>query len=176
MLRMLFFFMGVPMMIMSFFHAYDALPFASDYNVLIDGKTIELTVDEKEQLRTQVELLLEKSHTMPAFGVVTQDIYQESIKDGFYVSIKFDNIVTINELPFDELVFGVNKGHSGFNLLRGIDGVFEGRCIYISLEDGNMDELYNFVTNLSQAKETAISQPSQAESQPEEQIEEKISD
>jgi len=169
MLRMLFFFMGVPLMIMSFFETIDVMPYASDYTVMVDGKQIELTIDQKADLREKVESLFGNCHTMPAFGVVTPKIYEEQTKDGIYVSIKFDQTFCVNELPFDELVFNVNKDFMGFNLIRGNKGVYQGRCIYMSVVDGNMDDLYNFITGIS-GKPEIETQPSQEENVQEEKV------
>ncbi len=181
--RILFFFMGVPMMIMSLFEAVDVLPYSANYDVMVDGKTIEMTIDQKEELKTKVEELFANCHTMPAFGVVTPEIFQEQTKNGIYVSIKFDQTYMLNELPFDELVFGVGKDFYGFNLMRGNKGVFDGRCVYLSVIDGNMDELYNYLSSMV----SPIEAPSEGESVTEEMtkseevfktenMEEKISD
>lgn len=175
--RMLFFFMGVPMMIMSLFEAIDVLPYATDFNVLVDGKQIEMTVEQKTDLKGQVEKLFENCHTMPAFGVVTPKIYEEQIKDGIFVSIKFDQTYMLNELPFDELVFGVGKDFYGFNLMRGNKGVFDGRCVYMSVVDGNMDELYNSLSALTSGEEESNEiEQGEIVTKGEEGEEEKISD
>ena len=149
MLKMLFFFMGVPLMIMSFFETIDVLPYATDFNVMVGGKEIEISMEQKADL-------------------------QEQIKEGYYISIKFDQTYCVNELPFDELVFEVQKDFSGFNLLRGNKGVFQGRCIYMSIVDGNMDELFNLVKDIAGEVKVEIEQPS--ESPVEAVKEEKISD
>lgn len=146
--RMLFFFMGVPMMIMSFFSAIEVLSYATDYQVMIDGKTVEISLEEKEILKQKVEDLFENSHTMPAFGVILPEMYDEAVQEGMYVSIKFDGVYSVNELPFDELVFGVNKGDTGFNLMRGNKGVFQGRCIYLDLIDKDQTDLFEFLQTL----------------------------
>ena len=174
MLKMLFIFMGVPLMIMSFFETIDVLPYATDFNVMVGGKEIEISMEQKADLQEEIEKLFGNCHTMPAFGVVTPEIYQEQIKEGYYISIKFDQTYCVNELPFDELVFEVQKDFSGFNLLRGNKGVFQGRCIYMSIVDGNMDELFNLVKDIAGEGKVEIEQPS--ESPVEAVKEEKISD
>lgn len=57
-------------------------------------------------------------------------------------------MMEVNELPFDELVFDVQSDFRGFNLMRGINGVFEGRCIYIRLIDKDMSELVNTIQQI----------------------------
>lgn len=153
MMRFLFFFMGVPMIIMSFFEAVDVLPYVSQYNLLVNGNVVELSQEETEQLQQQVEKLFENSHTMPAFGVVTDEIFHEDVQNGYFVSMKFQTPIKINELPFDELVFKIGRDFHGFNLMRGNHGIFQGRCIYIDLQERTMEELYDFVEGLESVKE-----------------------
>lgn len=153
MMRFLFFFMGVPMIIMSFFEAVDVLPYVSQYNLLVNGNVVELSQEETEQLQQQVEKLFENSHTMPAFGVVTDEIFHEDVQNGYFVSMKFQTPIKINELPFDELVFKIGRDFHGFNLMRGNHGIFQGRCIYIDLQERTMEELYDFVEGLERVKE-----------------------
>ncbi len=153
MMRFLFFFMGVPMIIMSFFEAVDVLPYVSQYNLLVNGNVVELSQEETEQLQQQVEKLFENSHTMPAFGVVTDEIFHEDVQNGYFVSMKFQTPIKINELPFEELVFKIGRDFHGFNLMRGNHGIFQGRCIYIDLQERTMEELYDFVEGLESVKE-----------------------
>lgn len=158
MMRILFFFMGVPMMIMSFFEAIDVLPLVTNYNLFVNGNVVELTETEMQGLQEQVQKMFEGSHTMPAFGVVTNDIYQEDIKSGYFISMKFDCPIQINDLPFDELVFRVEKDFHGFNLMRGMNGIFQGRCIYIDLQERTMEELYDYIESLESVKNLNIYQ------------------
>lgn len=141
------------MIIMSFFEAVDVLPYVSQYNLLVNGNVVELSQEETEQLQQQVEKLFENSHTMPAFGVVTDEIFHEDVQNGYFVSMKFQTPIKINELPFDELVFKIGRDFHGFNLMRGNHGIFQGRCIYIDLQERTMEELYDFVEGLESVKE-----------------------
>lgn len=159
MMRILFFFMGVPMMIMSFFEVIDVLPYVTSYNLMVDGKVVELSETEEQGLQEQVLSLFEDSHTMPAFGVVFNDMYQEDIKNGYFVSLKFDSPIQINNLPFDELVFKVDKDFHGFNLMRGENGIFQGRCIYIDLQDKTMANLFEYIENLDSIKSISLDEP-----------------
>lgn len=140
------------MMVMSFFEAIDALPFVAKIDLISDGQVLELTQDQQDSLRIQVEKLFENSLTMPAYGVVRDQDYKEEIKKGDYVSLKFNQMIEVNDLPFDELVFDVKSDFQGFNLMRGINGVFEGRCIYIRLVDKDMSELANTIQQIKGQK------------------------
>lgn len=170
MMRILFFFMGVPMMIMSFFEAIDVLPYVTNYNLMVDGKVVELSETEMQGLQEQVVSLFEGSRTMPAFGVVSNDMYQEDVKNGYFVSLKFDCPIQINDLPFDELVFKVDKDFQGFNLMRGMNGIFQGRCIYIDLQDHNMTNIFEYIDNLESVKNISIDEPVEDISDEAEQI------
>ena len=164
--RIFFFFMGVPMMIMSLFEAIDVLPLVQNFDVTLDGQAVELSVEQEQQLKRQVENLFSNCRTMPAFAVVTPEMFEEQTKDGIYVSLKFDQEYKLNDLPFDELVFEVKKDCYGFNLLRGNKGVFNGRCVYLAIDDGTMDDLYDFlagVTSKQNSVESSVQESTQEE-------------
>lgn len=161
--RILFFFLGVPMMIMSFFEAVDVLPHVDASSLIINGNVVELTEDEQQNLMQQVFDMFENSHTMPAFGVIFDDMYQEEIQSGVFVSLKFPHVFEVNGLPFDELVFKVEPTFQGFNLMRGMKGVFQGRCIYIDLQDKTMQELYDYINSLESVKQIVVEGNSELE-------------
>ncbi len=147
-MKFLFFFMGIPLMIMSFFEAIDVLPYVAQTNLIVDGNTIELSQEQQDQLFVQIEQLFEGSKTMPAFGVTTPEMFAEDLKSGNFVSMKFDGLFEVNGLPFDELVFKVDKDYHAFNLIRGNNGVYNGRCIYIDLDEKDMSEFDQFIQTL----------------------------
>lgn len=141
------------MMIMSFFETVDVLPYVQSADLLVNGNDVVLTEDEQAQLRQQVIDLFEDSHTMPAFGVMFDEQFHEVVKDGTFVSLKFGRIMEVNELSFDELVFQVSPDFYGFNLFRGMHGIFEGRCIYIDLNGKTMQEFSDFINTLPAVKD-----------------------
>ncbi|MGN1201597.1 MAG: hypothetical protein ACI4R8_05045 [Candidatus Caccovivens sp.] len=146
------------MMIMSFFEAIDVLPYVESANIIYDGHVIELTQEEQSDLLENVNTMFEKSRTMPAFGVVFDDMYREIVQDGHFISLKFPQIIEVNGLPFDELVFKVEPESQGFNLMRGMKGIFQGRCIYIDLQDITMNDLYQKIINLDSVKNFDLNQ------------------
>lgn len=152
-MKFLFFIMGLPVMIMSFFEAVDVVPYASESSLLIDGKEIVLTQEQNQDLLNEVEKLFQSGHTVPAFGVVFDEMYKDEIKEGQFVKLKFSNVFEINGLPFDELVFKICPDYHGFNLMRGMNGVFQGRCIYIDLHENTMEDFCRFVNSLDCVKE-----------------------
>ncbi len=139
-------------MILSFFETTDVLPYVTSTSLLVDGQIIEMTQDEQQTLQAQVESLFEGARTMPAFGVIFEDMYKDEIKSGTFISLRFPQIVEVNGLPFDELVFKVETDWTGVNLYRGINGEFNGRCIYLDF-DKNMKDLNDFIRNLESVKQ-----------------------
>lgn len=135
-------------MIMSFFQAVDVMPFVQDVDLIVNGNEIVLTEEEQTTLKEQVSTLFENGRVMPAFGVITPQMYEEQIQDGIFVSLKFDKVLELNGLPFDELVFKVQEDFQGFNLARGMNGVFQGRCVYIDLNGQNMQELSSYINSI----------------------------
>lgn len=146
--KFLFFFMGVPMILMSFFEAVDVLPYVQQVSLMVDGKEIVLTQEEQTKLQEQVNLMFENSRTMPAFGVMTEDMFKEHIQSGVFVSMKFAQVLEVNGLPFDELVFKVNPTAQGVDLIRGEKGVFQGRCIHLDLNE-NMQNMHNVIEEIN---------------------------
>lgn len=160
-MRFLFFVFGVPMMILSFFQVSDALPYVESTNLYMNGQEVSLSQNQQEDLKMQLDKLFEGSHTMPALAVVFGNDFQESLKEGSFVSLKFGQEVQINDLPFDELFFKVSPDAYGFNLFRGNHGVVQGRCIYVDLNGKTMQEFSDYVSTL-----IGESDPSQPEIQP----------
>lgn len=164
-MKFLFFFLGVPMMIMSFFQAADVLPYVQEYNLLVNGQIVEISAEQQAQLQMKVDELLQNTRTMPAFGVTLPDELDADKLENVYICLKFDKTLSVNDLPFDELCFRVDKDCHGFNLNRGNNGVFQGRAIYLDiLQDGTMNDLYDFVTEISsQLPKTEVIQQSEVE-------------
>jgi hypothetical protein len=158
MMRILFFFMGVPMIFMSFFQAVDALPYATEFALYQNGHEIQLSVQQCETLKQQVEKIFENSQTLPSHDVASKEDFAESFSEGTYVSVKFDQVMHINDMPFDELVFKVERDTSSFNVVRRIHGNVQGRCIYVDLSNENMNELCDFVDNLETSQTTLPSE------------------
>lgn len=156
--------------------AVDALPYVQNVDLVVDGKEIVLEEDQKAQLEQQIADLFEDSHTMPAFGVIFGNDFETLTQNGTFVSLKFERVFEVNGLPFDELVFQVCSDWTGFNLFRGMNGVFEGRCIYIDLVNKDMSALYNFINALPQDTQTSLPEelPEQDVQQPVENIDESV--
>lgn len=135
-------------MFMSLFQAVDVMPYVQNIDLIVNGNEIVLTEEEQTSLKDQLTTFFQDARIMPAFGVITPQMYEEQIQDGVFVSLKFDEVLEINGLPFDELVFKVQSDFQGFNMARGINGVFQGRCIFIDLNGQNMQELADYINSI----------------------------
>ena len=77
---------------------------------------------------------LENCRILPALGVSMHEATLDEMKSGLWIQINFDKIQEIDGLPFESLLFKVEKG-SGINLIRRYQGRYEGRCIYLWLDE-----------------------------------------
>lgn len=82
------------------------------------------------------------SHDMPAFGVSLDAETRQARLSGVWLELVFDGEKYFNDYNFTSLLFQVKPDDSGFNLIRKIDGKYEGRCLYLAL-DGNMQALFD---------------------------------
>lgn len=151
-MRFLFFLLGVPYMILSFFDTTQVLPYVMQTSLMVDGQIVEMTEQEQQALQEQVSMLFDGARTMPAFGVVFDDMYKQEITNGTFISLRFPQMMEVNNLSFDELVFKVEPDWTGVNLFRGVKGVFNGRCIFLDLNK-DMSDLHDFIHNLEAVKQ-----------------------
>ena len=106
--RMMFALLGVPMMFSAILNVTDVFPYGQ-MNLIYNGNVIEITDEEKADIQSEFINYLENSHEMPAFGVIFPELYNQMIKDGYYLNFKFDCHFEINGLPFDELTMKMTK-------------------------------------------------------------------
>ena len=82
------------------------------------------------------------------------------MKNGYWVKFIFNKTMVRSDMPFDELLLHVTKDAYGINIVRGNDGVYQGRCYYLDLEN-SLNDLYDFIDGLSQKGETKVELESQ---------------
>ncbi len=102
-------------------------------------------INECEILNNQLSNMLQDSRVMPAFGVSIHQYTLDDMKNGVWLKLSYNGEQWVDEMPFDELLIKVDKAYSGFNIIRGNKGIYEGRCYYINLVDTTMKDLYNFI-------------------------------
>lgn len=88
------------------------------------------------------------SREMPAFGVSLDPDTRAAMESGLWIELIYTTTQEYNEMPFDKLLIQVVADYSGFNIFRELDGKYEGRCFYLSLE-GDMSSLYNYIIKLA---------------------------
>lgn len=112
--------------------------------IIINGECAE--VKNIDKLSNVLKTMLQHSHTMPAFGVSINSETQKEIKKGVWLKLIFNQTKWVNGMNFDELLIQVEPTFSGFNVIRGNNNVYDGRCYYIDLVDNTMDNLYQCIT------------------------------
>ena len=118
-----------------------------------DGQQVLLSQKEQNQIDNLFSEAIEDSFSMPAFAVSLDNLTKEEMKSGLWLEFVFDKTMNINEMPFDSLLVNVNKDQYGINLIRGNDGIYEGRCFYLDLRGKNLDELYDYLSNINSREE-----------------------
>ncbi len=112
--------------------------------IVVDNKYNK--VDDLDELNNVLNDMLNNSRTMPAFGVSIHTETLQAIKQGVWLKLQYNGTQYVDDMPFDELIIEVNPEFSGFNIIRGNKGIYDGRCYYIDLDNTTMQPLYNFVT------------------------------
>ena len=119
---------------------------ASSIELIVNNtKTIYNKGSKKfNNLLNKILIAFENSQIMPALGVsFNEDVLQE-LKNGQFIKINFDKQLKINDLPFTALLFKLDEVY-GINLIREYNKKFDGRCIYLSLN--NLTNLKNILNN-----------------------------
>ncbi len=102
----------------------------------INGRSKNISKSDKEfsTIYNKIVDILKSSRLMPAYSVSLHDETIKARKSGVWVELHFEGEQVINELPFESLLFKVEKT-SGINLIRNYLGRYEGRAIYLALEE-----------------------------------------
>ena len=120
-----------------------------------DGEQFELTASQQEQFEELFCQALEGSRQMPAYGVSLHDLTIKSMQSGLWVKFIYNKTMIKSEMPFDSLLINITKDCHGINLIRGNDGIFEGRCYYLDLEN-TMDDVYDFLIDCTNKSDDQI--------------------
>ena len=148
MLKFLYFFIIVPILFCSPTNdMIDLFSEASMIKVYNNGQIIEMTEEEQNKFDKLFFDAISNSRQMPAFGVSLHNLTIEEMQYGIWVKFLFNKTIVKSEMSFDELLICVQKDCHGVNVIRGNKGRYEGRCYYLDL-DGNLDDVYEFLTSL----------------------------
>ena len=148
--RLFFSFIGLPMIFNAMFNFIDIFSYGQ-MNLIYNNQIIEMTDEDKADIQKELIKYLENSYDSPALAVTFPEFYKEMLKDGYFLNFKFDKHYEFNGLPFDEVTIKVEDNAYGFNIFRGENGVFQGRCIYINTENSSSD-LYKVIKEIVDSK------------------------
>ena len=109
--------------------------------ILIDGKDIQF---DNQELRLQLSNMLIDCKPMPALGVSLHNETIEAINNGIWIMLIYNTKQMVDDMCFDELLIKVEKDFSGFNIIRGNNNVYDGRCYYVNLNK-TMLSLYDWI-------------------------------
>ena len=129
------------------YQIYDFFEATETITIFKDGKekTFPNTSTEFDKIKTEFMDMIYNSYEMPAFGVSIHEHTMQALQSGTWVQFNFKEQLKHNDMPFDALLINVSPDYQGFNLIRQVNGKYEGRCFYINLDDGNMQKLYDLV-------------------------------
>ena len=117
---------------------------ASAVRVYRDGKIFEFAAGSSafSALYAAWERMTDAALLMPAFGVSMDALTRKEREQGTWVEFCFADELECGGMPFDRLLIGVLPEYRGFNLIRRSGGEYTGRCFYLDLREGTMQELY----------------------------------
>ena len=122
----------------------DVLKNAAAIEIYKNGVKTKLTKrHEIEPYLNKILSAFEGARIMPAFGVSLDAETKAAMQQGDWVELKFNQTETINEMPFNSLCFRLESCY-GLNLIRGLNGNYNGRCIYLDLpQQTNLTQILN---------------------------------
>ena len=145
MLKMCYFFMILPILLcsssMGVLNLFQEVKMVEFY---YNGEQFWLTKEQQEEFDNIFCDALKDARQMPAYGVSLDDYTQKAFKSGLWIKFIYNDTIVKSEMPFDCLLLNVCEDCHGINLIRGNNGVFEGRCFYLDLE-GTLDDVYQFL-------------------------------
>ena len=109
-----------------------------------NGKTKKFQLKEQAFDSTLSAIIskFEGALIQPAFGVSLDNETREELKRGEWIKLNFNSTLTLNELPFEALLFRLENECYGLNLIREHQGKLNGRCIYLSFDNAiNLSEI-----------------------------------
>ncbi len=129
----------------------DCLPFCTKIEVIYNSQTTIYNYESKEYndiLHTFIQTS-QDGHQMPALGVALHDEIVGQKQQGMFVEFVFSGVQIYDDMPFESLLIQVEPDSQGFNLIRKVEGSYQGRCFYYNLNDSQtMQQLYDVILNI----------------------------
>lgn len=120
----------------------DVLENVKSFQIYKQGE-VEVVDEECKivEIKNRLYNLFSQSYLIPAIGVSFHDETIEELNKEEWLRINFNKELIKNDLPFNSLLIRLEKT-SGFNAIRLYNGKFEGRCLYVNLnEEVDLKEL-----------------------------------
>lgn len=124
---------------------FDIMQNASSIVIVNEGveKTFNKNSEEFNKILQTYNKTIQNGYEMPAFGVSIHENTISSLNSGLHVKFIFLDTQKHGQMEFEELLISINKDHMGFNIIRKINGKYEGRCYYMNLNEGTTNLLYD---------------------------------
>lgn len=125
----------------------DCIEYVESFEIVSQGKTKTIVHGSNEffNILLKLEKLFVNSRLMPAFGVSLHNETLNALQRDCWLKINFNRELTKNGLPFSSLVFKLEEVQ-GFNLIRQYNNTFDGRCLYLDLDENiNLLHLINHI-------------------------------
>ena len=124
---------------------YEASSMTISHN---DKKCLFFKGDDKfELVFNELKATTQNAHDMPAFGVSIHNDTIDAKESSTWIELNFDSPQEFNEMPFESLLFEIKPEDQGFNLIRKVNGKYDGRCFYLNL-NSNMKNLYDVLIKI----------------------------
>lgn len=124
---------------------------ANEITVYNEGKIFTYKSGEKQfgEIMKGWSVLTENVHEMPAFGVSIDKETRDALQRGLWVEFSFADQQIHSEMTFDKLLVCIEKGFTGFNIIRyNAEYGYSGRCYYYDLVNKDMTYFYDIIVNL----------------------------
>ena len=101
-----------------------------------NGEKFELSSNEEwfEDFKEQLFEIFSNSRSLPSLGVSLHEETKKELKHGEWIQINFKDRMEENGLIYDGLLFRLEQT-CGINLIRILDGKYEGRTFYLDLDE-----------------------------------------
>ncbi len=114
----------------------DLLEKVESFSVFTNGKEEIIAKDDEKfsKIKDKLNYVFFVSRLMPAYCVSLHKETQQALQNEKWLQLNFKEVQWKNELPFSALLFKLEEV-SGFNLIRLHENKYEGRCLYLSLDE-----------------------------------------
>ena len=115
----------------------------------VDGISREYENDSQEykDILSTLNTLCENSRDLPALGVSLHNETKEALSKNVWIELIYNNTIYHNEMSFDSLLINIQPNYMGFDLIRGLNGKYEGRCFHLSI-NGYITPLYDLIVSI----------------------------